>query len=101
MGKGDSKTLTDWYKSLRAEIMALVRETVFEPLMFLLLKSSTSGVMGQVLVERWWDTTHTFHIVEREMIMTAHDFHQMTELTTSGLAITLEGELGMTLSLEL
>ena len=91
----------DWYKSLRAETKALVREAVFEPLMCLLLEIFASGVLGQVLAERWWGTTHTFRIVEREMTMTPQDFHRMTELTTSGLAVTLEGELGAALSLEL
>ena len=74
MGRGNSKTLTDWYKSLKAEIKALVREAIFEPLMRLLLESSASGVLWQVLAERWWDTTHTFHITEREMTMTPHEF---------------------------
>ena len=97
----DSKTLMDWYRLLKVETKALVREVVFEPLMCLLLESLASGVLGQVLVKRWWDTTYTFHIVEREMTMTPHDFHRMTELTASGLVVTLKGELGTTLSLEL
>jgi len=49
----------------------------------------------QMLVEKWWDTTHTFHIAEREMTMTPHDFHQMTGLRFDVPHIDLEGESGI------
>ena len=45
---------------------------------------SASAVLMQTLAERWWDTTHTFHIADKEMIITPHDFHRMTGLWFDG-----------------
>ena len=53
------------------------------------------------LAERWWDATHTFHIVEKEMTITPHDFHQMTRLWASDPTISLEGESRTTFRVEL
>ena len=55
----------------------------------------------QTLAERWWDTTHTFHIVDRGMTMTPHDFHCMTGLRCDGALINLEGVLGTQLGIDL
>ena len=55
----------------------------------------------QTLVERWWDTTHTFHIADWEMTITPHDFHCITSLWFDGALINLEGESGAQLDLEL
>ena len=38
------------------------------------------------------DTTHTFHITEREIIVTPHDFYWMTSLRSHQPIIDLEGE---------
>ena len=59
---------------------ALVRAMGFEPILCLLLESHASTILVQSLAERWWETTHTFHIADREMTVTPHDFHQMTNL---------------------
>lgn len=53
------------------------------------------------LAKRWWHTTHTFHIVDREMTVTPYNFHQMTSLRYDGSFINLEGELGTALRIEL
>ena len=58
-------------------------------------------MLVQALAERWWDTTHTFHIAEKEMTITPYDFYQMTRLWASDPTISLEGELGTTFSVEL
>ena len=55
----------------------------------------------QSLAERWWDTIHTFHIADREMIVTPHDFHCKTDLRCDGALINLEGELGIQLDMDL
>ena len=62
---------------------------------------STSAVLVQTLAKRWWDTTHTFHIADREMTITPHDFHYMTGLQFAGVPISLEDELGIRLGANL
>lgn len=48
-----------------------------------------------MLAEKWWDTTYTFHIAEREMTVTPHDFYRMIDLRFDGPQIDLKGELGI------
>ena len=55
----------------------------------------------QALVERWWDTTHTFHIVGREITMTPYAFHYMTDLRSYGPIINLKGEFVIQLGIDL
>ena len=44
------------------------------------------------LAKRWWGITHTFHIVNREMIVIPYDFHHMIGLRCDGALINLEGK---------
>ncbi|KDP43098.1 hypothetical protein JCGZ_27049 [Jatropha curcas] len=39
------------------------------------------------LIERWMDTTHTFHLLFGKMMITPMDFVAITELTFGGLFI--------------
>lgn len=40
------------------------------------------------LVERWWDTTHTFHLDEvDELTMTSNDFRAIMSLLVCGKAL--------------
>ena len=75
--------------------------TGFRPFMRLLPKSSASGALVQALTEMWWDTTHTFHIAEWKIIVTPHDFHQMTSLRSHGPIINMDSELGVELGIDL
>ena len=90
-----------WYKILIEETWGHIRAAGFKPIIYLLPERSTSVILVQTLVERWWDTTHTFHIADREMTITPHDFHCITSLWFDGALINLEGELGAQLGLEL
>ena len=49
----------------------------------------------------WWDTIHTFHIVEREMTVTPYDFHHMTGLNFEGAIINLDGVSSIQLGLDM
>jgi len=69
-----------------AKTKALVNTTGFSPILNLLV---------QALDERWWDTTHTFHIAGREMTVTPHEFHRMTGLRFDGPIINLESDSGI------
>ena len=81
--------------------MALVHMAGFEPVIHLLLKGSASGILVQTLSERWWDTTHKFHIAEKEMTVTSHDFHWMMGFRFDGPFINLEDELAIQLGVDL
>ena len=49
----------------------------------------------------WWDTTHTFHNVGREMTISPHDFHCMSGLWFDGVSISLEDKLAVRLGVDL
>ena len=53
-----------------------------------------NAILVQTLAKRWWDTTHTIHIADREITVTPYDFHHMTSLRCNGALINLEGESG-------
>ena len=74
-GRGSTNKVVEWYGELVVVMKAHIHATGF----------------AQCLTERWWDTTHTFHIAEREMTMTPRDFHLTTSLRYDGAIINLEG----------
>ena len=84
-----------WYRVLTAKTKAHICTASFKPIICLLPERFASAILVQNLVERWWDTTHTFHIVDREMTVTPHDFYRMTGLRCDRAFINLEGELGI------
>ena len=73
----------------------------FGPLIRLLLEGVASGILVQALAKRWWETTHSFHIIEREITVTPHNFHQMTDLRSHKPTINLEGKSGIQLGIDL
>ena len=87
------------YNLLVPETKAYIREAGFEPIIDILLEKSASATLVQRFIERWWDTTHTFHIVEREMTVTPYDFYRMTNLSFEGAIISLDGVSGIQLGL--
>ena len=44
------------------------------------------------LIERWMDTTHTFHLPFSEMTVTPFDFAAITGLSFSGEPVPFSGE---------
>ena len=80
IGRGSTSCISSWYRALTDDTKTLVCDTGFKPIIRLILESSANGILVQTLVERWWDTTHTFHITNWEMTMTSHNFHWMTSL---------------------
>ena len=62
---------------------------------------SANAVLVQILVETWWDTTHTFHITSQEITITLHDFHRMTNMWFDGVSISLKDESGIQLGVDL
>ena len=73
----------------------------FEPVISFLPKKTASATLVQCLIERWWDTTYTFHIVEREITVTPYDFYCMISLSFEGAIISLDGTSGVQLSIDM
>ena len=75
--------------------LGLTREADFKPILSLLLKKFAGATLVQGFIERWWDTTHIFHIIEQEMTMIPYDFHHMIGLSFEGSIINLDGVSGI------
>jgi len=93
--------VVEWYNLLVPETKAYIREASFKAILSLLSERSTSAILVQCLIERWWDTSHTFHIVEREMTVTPYDFHRITSLSFEGPIVNLDSVLGVQLGLNM
>ena len=91
----------EWYNLLIPKSRAYIWEAGFKPILSLLLEKSASATLVKCLIKRWWDTTHTFHIAEREMTMTHYDFHCMTGFSFEGAIINLDSVLGIQLGLDM
>ena len=93
--------MVEWYNLLVPKSRAYIWEAGFKPILSLLLEKSASATLVKCLIKRWWDTTHTFHIAEREMTMTPYDFHCMTGFSFEGAIINLDSVLGIQLGLDM
>ena len=82
--------MVEQYNLLVPETKAYIREAGFEPIIDILLEKSANATLVQCFIERWWDTTHTFHIVEREMTVTSYDFYYMIGLSFERVIISLD-----------
>ena len=90
-GKRSTNRVLIWYRILIKETRGHIRASGFKLIIRLLPERSANVTLVHTLAERWWDTTHTFHIGDREMTIAPHDFH-MTDLRIDGAWINLEGE---------
>ena len=61
-GRGSTSRVLVWYSLLNDETSGHIRAAGFELVVCLMLKRSDSAALVKTLVERWWDTTHIFHI---------------------------------------
>ena len=87
--------------SVPKDTKALVHIASFKPFIHQLPEGCASGILVQMLAEKWWDTTYTFHIAKREMTLAPHDFYRMINLRFDGPHINLKGELGIQLGVVL
>ena len=90
-----------WYSILTEETQGHIHVADFEPIFNLMLERFANAILVQTLTERWWDTTHTFHIAGLEMTITSHDFHRMTGLQFDGVPISLKDDSGIWLGIDL
>ena len=89
-GRGSTNWVLVWYNILAEETQDYICAANFKPVLHLMLERSANTVLAQTLAKRWWDTTHTFHIADREMTITPHNFHCMTGLRFNGVLTRLE-----------
>ncbi|KAL7179334.1 hypothetical protein ACSBR1_042677 [Camellia fascicularis] len=88
-------TAGDWYYELPLEVCDLVDEASFGLFCTGLSRHMASQALLRALVERWWDTTNSFHFSSiGEMIMTPYDFSMITGLGAGGDPIPFDMDMG-------
>ena len=98
--RGSTNKVVEWYSLLILETKAYIWEAGFKPIIGLLSKRPVSVTLVQCLIERWWDTTHTFHIAEWLMTVTPYDFYYMIGLSFGRAIIYLDGVLSIQLGFD-
>ena len=93
--------MVEWYNLLAPNTTAYIQEASFKPIIGLFSKRFASTTLVQCLIEKWWDTAHTFYIVKREMIVTLYDFYRMIDLRFEGAIINMDGVSGIQLGLDM
>ncbi|KAL7193451.1 hypothetical protein ACSBR2_025127 [Camellia fascicularis] len=89
-------TTRDWYHELLPlRVHDLVNEAGFGLLCTGLTRYIASRALLGALVERWWDTTNSFHFSSAgEMMMTLYDFSMITGLGVEGDPIPFDMDMG-------
>ena len=89
---GSPSSVRRWYEVLPPAAKARVAETGFEPFILTIsARSKKHDKKGlQALVERWMDTTHTFHLPVGEMTITPGDFAFLTGISCEGRMIEFD-----------
>ncbi|GMP84840.1 hypothetical protein CsSME_00038212 [Camellia sinensis var. sinensis] len=91
--KGDSHTIRgygntvarDWYLELPDAVRDIVDEADFGIFSMGLSRLTTCRPLLAALVERWWDTTNSFHFsVAEDLTMTPYDFSMLTGIGVGG-----------------
>ncbi|KAL7249858.1 hypothetical protein ACSBR1_011940 [Camellia fascicularis] len=72
-------SVRDWYLELPAGVRYIIDEAGFGLFCTGLLCHIANQPLLEALVERWWDTTNSFHFsAAGEMMMTPYDFSMLT-----------------------
>ncbi|KAL7238856.1 hypothetical protein ACSBR2_004871 [Camellia fascicularis] len=88
-------TARDWYYELPPEVRDLVDEVAFGLCCTGLSRHMASRALLRALVERWWNTTNSFHFSSAgEMTMTPYDFSMITGLGVGGDPIDFDMDMG-------
>ncbi|KAL7254093.1 hypothetical protein ACSBR1_008482 [Camellia fascicularis] len=78
-----------------AGVRQIVDEAGFDLFCMGLSRLITSSPLLGALVERWWDTTNSFHFSTMgEMMMTPHDFAMLTGIEVGGRSIPYDTDMG-------
>ncbi|KAL7228205.1 hypothetical protein ACSBR2_007005 [Camellia fascicularis] len=86
----------DWYHELPLEVRDLVDKADFSLFCTGLLRHMASQALLRALVERWWDTTNSFHFSSTgEMTITPYDFSMITGLGVRGDLIPFDMDMAL------
>ncbi|GMP24169.1 hypothetical protein CsSME_00001532 [Camellia sinensis var. sinensis] len=85
----------EWYMELPDGVRHIVDEAGFSLFCMGLSHLIASRPLLGALVERWWDTTNSFHFsTAGEMTMTPYDFSMLTGIEVGGRPIPYDTDMG-------
>ncbi|KAL7176593.1 hypothetical protein ACSBR2_030015 [Camellia fascicularis] len=88
-------TARDWYDVLPSRVHRIIDRTSFGLFCCSLMRVTASRPLLGALVERWWDTTNSFHFsTAEEMTMTPLEFAMIAGLGVGGDLIPLDPDMG-------
>ncbi|KAI8547454.1 hypothetical protein RHMOL_Rhmol07G0197100 [Rhododendron molle] len=89
--RGGSNEVHNWFLALSEQVQELVRAAGFEAFVLGLNLPKIDWSLMTSLVERWWDTTNTFHFPSAgEMTITPGDFSLLTGLRVGGIPLRVD-----------
>ncbi|KAI8013516.1 Protein MAIN-LIKE 2, partial [Camellia lanceoleosa] len=100
--KGDSHSIRgygatstrEWYMDLPVGVRQIVDEARFDLFCIGLLRYIASRSFLGTLVERWWDTTNSFHFsTVGDITMTPYDFVMLTSIEVKGRPIPYDTDM--------
>ncbi|XP_028074891.1 protein MAINTENANCE OF MERISTEMS-like [Camellia sinensis] len=85
----------EWYTELPEAVRDWVDQAGFGPFCTGISRYPASKTLMGALVERWWDTTNSFHFLATgDMTMTPFDFAILTSLDMGGWPIHYDEDMG-------
>ncbi|KAL7228267.1 hypothetical protein ACSBR2_007054 [Camellia fascicularis] len=88
-------TVRDWYLELPTGVRDIIDEAGFGLFYTVLSRHIESQPLLGAPVERWWDTTNSFHFsTAGEMTMTPYDFSMLTGVGVGGDPISYDMNMG-------
>ncbi|GMP48375.1 hypothetical protein CsSME_00015748 [Camellia sinensis var. sinensis] len=85
----------EWYAELLDTVRDIVDDAGFGPFCAGLSRYPASRTLMGALVERWWDTTNSFHFLATgDLTMTPFDFAMLTGLDVAGRPVPYDADMG-------
>ena len=92
---GNPASVKKWFAKLPPATRARIKDTGFHSFINAISGRSTKHDKAglRALVERWIDTTHTFHLPFGEMIISPGDFAYLTSIPCDGRLIEFDASV--------
>ncbi|GMP68370.1 hypothetical protein CsSME_00028006 [Camellia sinensis var. sinensis] len=85
----------EWYAELPDAVRHIMDDSGFRPFCTGISRYPASRTLMGALVERWWDTTNSFHFLATgDMMMTPFDFAMLTGLDMTGRPVPYDADMG-------